>query len=515
MSAMTEPETTGGHAGAGGTEVVDLTEVAIPTRVIGLVPASLCRRHQVLPLETDEERILLAMVDPRDIVAIDDVASVTGLQVVTVAATPEGMAYALNRFLRSDDELDALQSELLVGAEEVEVGTSEVEDDTPIIRFVNLLIAQAIADRASDIHIEPGAREVRVRYRIDGVLHEMQVADGAIKHGIVSRIKIMSDIDIAERRKPQDSRLTVLHGGRAVDVRVATLPTVWGEKVVMRILDHSASEMGLDDLAMSEINIDRFTRAIARPHGMVLVTGPTGSGKSTTLYTAVSHVSSPAINVITVEDPVELRLEGISQVQINPRAGLTFASALRSILRADPDVVLVGEIRDHETAGISVEASLTGHLVLSTMHTNDAPSAMTRLTEIGVEPFLVGTAVTCVVAQRLARRLCQRCKEPYTEDLSLARSVGLPGADTATTGPQLFRAAGCSYCANTGYRGRIALHEIMPVSEEIEHLVVERRPASEIRAVAVREGMVPLRDDGLGKVLSGLTTIEEVLRVSA
>ena len=283
----------------------------------------------------------------------------------------------------------------------------------------------------------------------------------------------------------------------------------------MRILDHSASELGLGDLAMSEVNLERFTTAIARPHGMVLVTGPTGSGKSTTLYTAVSHVTSPAINVITVEDPVELRLEGVSQVQINAQAGLTFASALRSILRADPDVVLVGEIRDHETANISVEASLTGHLVLSTMHTNDAPSAMTRLTELGVEPFLVGTAVTCVVAQRLARRLCQRCKEPYEEDLTLARSIGLPGADTATTGPQLYRAGGCSYCANTGYRGRIALHEIMPVSEEIEHLVVERRPASDIRAVAISEGMISLREDGLHKVVSGLTTIEEVLRVSA
>ncbi len=516
MTAVTGPDETGEQGIPLGHDVVDLTEITIPGRVIQMVPATLCRRHRVLPLETDEGRILLAMVDPRDIVAIDDVASVTGLQVLTVPATDEGMTYALDRYLRSDDELDALQSELIGTVDVVDTTTtSEVDDDSPIVRFVNLLIAQAIADRASDIHIEPGARDVRVRYRIDGVLHEMQVADGAIKHGIVSRIKIMSDIDIAERRKPQDSRLTVMHAGRTVDVRVATLPTVWGEKVVMRILDHSASELGLDDLAMSEVNMARFTSAIARPHGMVLVTGPTGSGKSTTLYTAVSHVSSPAINVITVEDPVELRLEGISQVQINPRAGLTFASALRSILRADPDVVLVGEIRDHETAGISVEASLTGHLVLSTMHTNDAPSAMTRLTEIGVEPFLVGTAVTCVVAQRLARRLCQRCKEPYVEELERARAIGLPGAEDATTGPELFRAGGCSYCANTGYRGRIALHEIMPVSETIEHMVVERRPASDIRAVATREGMVSLREDGLEKVLSGLTTIEEVLRVSA
>lgn len=495
---------------------IDLAEGTLPARVVQMVPAGLCRRHQVMPCDLEERRLYLAMVRPWDIVAIDDVASVTGLDVVPVVATEAGMTYALNRYLRSDEELDALQSELMVTAEELDTDvTAEVEDDTPIVRFVNLIIAQAIADRASDIHIEPGERDVRVRYRIDGVLHEMQVADAAIKDGIVSRIKIMSEIDIAERRRPQDSRMSVLHNGRSVDVRVATLPTVWGEKIVMRILDHSASEMNIDDLAMSDLNLKRFTEAIATPHGMVLVTGPTGSGKSTTLYTAVTHVRSPQINVITVEDPVELRLSGISQVQINARAGLTFASALRSILRADPDVVLVGEIRDHETATISVEASLTGHLVLSTMHTNDAPSAMTRLTEIGVEPFLVGTAVTCVVAQRLARRLCTRCKVPYVEDLEQARAIGLPGADVADEGPRLYRAAGCSFCANTGYRGRIALHEIMPVSEDIERLVVERRPASDIRVVAMREGMVSLRDDGFTKVLLGLTTIEEVLRVAA
>lgn len=512
---MNEPDEPRVTVSALGQREVDLTEATIAARIVQMVPASLCRRHNVMPFDLVDNRLMLAMTDPRDIVAIDDVASVTGLRVEPVLTSEAAMVYALNRYLRSDEELTDLQAELISSTEDVEEEAAEIEDDTPIVRFVNLIIAQAIADRASDIHIEPTAREVKVRYRIDGVLHEMQVADGAIKDGIVSRIKIMSDIDIAERRRPQDSRLSVLHAGRSVDVRVATLPTVWGEKVVMRILDHSASKMKIDDLGMSQANHERFTNAIAKPHGMVLVTGPTGSGKSTTLYTGVSHVSSPQINVITVEDPVELRLDGISQIQINPRAGLTFASALRSILRADPDVVLVGEIRDHETANISVEASLTGHLVLSTMHTNDAPSAMTRLTEIGVEPFLVGTAVTCVVAQRLARRLCPRCKQRYTEDLNLARAVGLPGADRASSAPELYRAAGCSFCANTGYRGRIALHEVMPVSEEIEHLVVERRPASDIRAVAMRQGMVPLREDGLHKVLAGLTTIEEVLRVAA
>ena len=511
---MTDVVGASGRGEYPGYEFVDLAEAELAMHIVQQVPASLCRRHNVIPYEERGNSLVLAMVDPANIFAIDDVGSVTGRRIIPVATSEASMQYAQARYLRSDDELEALQSELADEHAVVEAQV-EVEDAAgPIIKFVNLLIEQAIHDRASDIHIEPGARDVKVRFRIDGVLKEMQVADASLKNGIVSRLKIMSDIDIAERRKPQDGRMSVVHHGRTVDLRVATLPTVWGEKVVLRILDHSATELKLSDLAMSEINANRFREAIARPHGMMLVTGPTGSGKSTTLYTAVSHVSSPQINVITVEDPVEFRLAGISQVQINARAGLTFASALRSILRSDPDVVLVGEIRDQETAVISVEASLTGHLVLSTMHTNDAPSAMTRLTEIGVEPFLVGTAVTCVVAQRLARRLCSRCKEEYTEDLERLRVVNVPGADEMTVSPPMFRAKGCSFCAHTGYSGRIALHEVMPVSEQIEALVVAHASASEIREVAKSQGMVPLRDDGLLKVLQGLTTIEEVLRVA-
>ena len=332
------------------------------------------------------------------------------------------------RFLRSDEEL----SELSLAIEENVESSSEsftetIEDqdaDAPVVRFVNLLIAQAINDRASDIHVEPGENQLTVRYRIDGVLHEMQKADRSIQDGIISRLKIMSSIDIAEKRRPQDGRLSVNHESRQVDLRVATLPTVWGEKIVMRILDNTGQRMAMSDLLMSPRNLDRFNAAITRPHGMVLVTGPTGSGKSTTLYTALRAVANPKINVITVEDPVEYRIGGINQVQVNNKAGLTFSNALRSILRSDPDVVLVGEIRDNETAIISIEAALTGHLVLSTLHTNDAPSALTRLTEIGAEPFLVATALEAVVAQRLARRLCPKCRVPFVEPTEVLTALG-------------------------------------------------------------------------------------------
>jgi type IV pilus assembly protein PilB len=324
----------------------------------------------------------------------------------------------------------------------------------------------------------------------------------------------MSDIDIAERRKPQDGRMSVTHNGRKIDLRVATLPTVWGEKIVMRILDNSTASLDLRDLAFLDHNYETYREAYTKPYGMILVTGPTGSGKSTTLYATLNAVSKPEINVITVEDPVEYRLPGINQVQVNPKAGLTFAGALRSILRSDPDVVLLGEIRDHETAQIAIEAALTGHLVLSTLHTNDAPSAVTRLVEMGIEPFLVGSALDAVVAQRLARRLCAKCSEPYlpTEtELIAARFPWMPGE----TIPELFRPVGCVACSRTGYRGRVALHEVMRVTEDIERLAVSRSSSAEIAAVAQQQGMITLRDDGWQKVALGQTSVEEILRVVA
>jgi type IV pilus assembly protein PilB len=324
----------------------------------------------------------------------------------------------------------------------------------------------------------------------------------------------MADIDIAERRKPQDGRMSVSHGGRKIDLRVATLPTVYGEKVVMRILDNSGSSMSLDDLHMLERNSIAYKASYTKPYGMILVTGPTGSGKSTTLYTTLHAVARPEINVITVEDPVEYRMKGINQVQVNPKAGLTFASALRSILRSDPDVVLLGEIRDHETAQIAIEASLTGHLVLSTLHTNDAPSAITRLTEMDIEPFLVGSALDCVVAQRLARRLCDRCKQPYAAEPQDLINLRV-GFEAGMQVPTLFRPVGCTSCSNTGYRGRIAVHEVMTVSEEIERMAVARASSAEIGRLAREQGMLTLREDGWQKAMLGDTSIEEILRVVA
>jgi len=343
----------------------------------------------------------------------------------------------------------------------------------------------------------------------------MQHAPRNIQNGVISRLKIMSDIDIAERRKPQDGRMSFVHGGRQIDLRVATLPTVHGEKVVMRILDNSSTSLGMEQLALSPRNAEAYKRSYTKPYGMILVTGPTGSGKSTTLYTTLHAVARPEINVITVEDPVEYRMAGINQVQVNPKAGLTFASALRSILRSDPDVVLLGEIRDHETAQIAIEASLTGHLVLSTLHTNDAPSAITRLTEMDIEPFLVGSALDSVVAQRLARRLCDRCRDPYTLPPSELVALGL-GYDPQTQAvPTLYRPMGCQACSNTGYRGRVAIHEIMTVTEEIERLAVSRASSAEIGRLAVQQGMTTLRQDGWAKAQMGILSIDEIFRVVA
>lgn len=499
-----------------GHRYVDLANMPLDPNVVGLVPGNLCRKYGLIPVDLRGERLTVGVLDPTDIVALDDVASITDLFVEPVVVAEDALTQMFERFLRSDEELSELSMSIEESSEANQTAFTESleeQDDTaPIVRFVNLLIAQAINDRASDIHVEPGEKQLTVRFRIDGVLHEMQKADRAIQDGIISRLKIMSSIDIAEKRKPQDGRLSVTHENRTVDLRVATLPTVWGEKIVMRILDNTGQTMGMRDLLFSPTNEKRFREAITKPHGMILATGPTGSGKSTTLYTALRSIANPKINVITVEDPVEYRIGGINQVQVNNRAGLTFATALRSILRSDPDVVLVGEIRDFETANISIEAALTGHLVLSTLHTNDAPSALTRLTEIGCEPFLVATALSAVIAQRLSRRLCMRCREPLVETTEVLTSLGFPH-DPADL-PQLYRAAGCQACSNTGYRGRVALHEIMTLSDEIETLVVTRATGSEIRQVALEQGMISLREDGWSKVAQGLTTIEEVLRVT-
>ncbi|TAM69509.1 MAG: type II secretion system protein GspE [Microbacteriaceae bacterium] len=497
---------------------VELLDYPIDRAAVGLVAPAICRRHSVLPIGLDGECLVLATADPNNLFAIDDVRTAAHLRVSLVVAEPSDLAAAIDRYLRADDELSDLTSTFQEEQSTADAtsfqGAEALDDDAPIVRFVNLLVSQAIQDQASDIHIEPAEHAVRVRYRIDGVLHEMQSAPKNIQNGVISRLKIMSDIDIAERRKPQDGRMSIRHGGRQIDLRVATLPTVWGEKVVMRILDTSGSSLNLRDLHLLERNLAVYRHSFSKPHGMILVTGPTGSGKSTTLYTTLGEVSKPEINVITVEDPVEYRMPGVNQVQVNPKAGLTFASALRSILRSDPDVVLIGEIRDHETAQIAIEAALTGHLVLSTLHTNDAPSAITRLTEMGIEPFLVGSALDCVVAQRLARRLCDRCKEPATYETEQLVQLEV-GYDPEQEAPTLYKPVGCASCSFTGYRGRIAIHEVMGVTEELERLTVERASGAQLGRVAREQGMLTLRQDGWEKAKLGLTSVEEILRVAA
>jgi type IV pilus assembly protein PilB len=500
-----------------GLEFIDLGDAVIDASAIALVPEATARRHNCLPIRFDDDgRLVVAMADPANVVAVDDIRAISKKDVRTVVATKVDVHNAINRNYRLENAAESLVEEASAEAagdhnlDDVE--SSGSAEDAPIIKLVNLLITQAANDRASDIHVEPGERSLRVRYRIDGVLHEVMNPPKSVQSGMVSRLKIMADIDIAERRIPQDGRIGIVVQGRQIDIRVATLPTVHGEKVVMRLLDKSSVLLKLQDLGFEADNFTRFQESYKKPYGCILVTGPTGSGKSTTLYATLNILNRPEVNIITVEDPVEYKLAGVNQVQTNPKAGLTFASALRSILRSDPDIVLVGEIRDRETAQIAVEAALTGHLVLSTLHTNDAPSAMTRLTEMGIETFLVASAIDAVLAQRLARRLCEKCKEPYVPTEDELTQAKFP-FDEDEELPKLYRPVGCSACGKTGYKGRVALHEVMAVTEEVERLVVERASSEEIAKIAREQGMATLRDDGFAKVLNGVTSIEEVLRV--
>ncbi len=511
LGMVTESQLVAALAEQIGLTFVDLSEYPVDGSAVASVAPQVARRHLALPIGYEDGRLLVAMADPANVFAVDDIRSLTGRDVKPVVATKADLLAAIDRFHRSDEALDEL-TQTLEGEEEDDLArVKEIVDDAPIVKFVNLLITQAITDRASDIHIEPGERDLRVRFRIDGVLHDIMRSPRSIQAGVISRLKIMADLDIAERRVPQDGRLSVAVQGKKIDLRVATLPVVWGEKVVMRILDNSNAMLKLSDLGFQEANFERWRESYTKPYGMLLVTGPTGSGKSTTLYATLNLVSRPEVNVITVEDPVEYRIPGINQVQANPKAGLTFARALRSILRSDPDIVLLGEIRDHETAQIAIEAALTGHLVLSTLHTNDAPSAVNRLIEMGIEPFLVGSALDCILAQRLARRLCVKCREAYVPSRATltASRWDWPHDDL----PTIYRAVGCSACSKTGYKGRLALHEVMPVTEEIERLAVARASADAVGQAARADGMTTLRHDGLQKVLQGLTSIEEILRV--
>ncbi len=506
-----------------GVRYLDLANLRVDPLAVDLISERDARRYSAVPVGfADEHTLLVAMADPSNIVTIDDLRILTGFDIEPALVSSEDLSELLSKLKPAVDEQLSQQLETRLTETDDEASHEDVRDlheqvdAAPVVKLVNGILARAVDEHASDVHFEPQARELVIRFRHDGVLHEIMTVPKRLQAGVISRLKVMADLDIAERRIPQDGRIGLTVGGRPIDMRVASLPTVYGEKIVVRLLDRSNVMLRLEELGFSEQALARYRRSFTRPYGAILVTGPTGSGKSTTLYATLNILNTPEKNIITVEDPVEYRLAGINQVQINPKAGLTFASGLRSILRCDPDIIMVGEIRDRDTAQIAVESALTGHLVLSTLHTNDAPGALTRLTEMGVEPFLTASAVDCVIAQRLVRKLCDYCKEPFRPTSGALRNAGFDDdvVQRANVGElTLYRARGCARCNNTGYKGRVGIYEVMLVSEAIERLIVERKSADEIGRVARAEGMVPLREDGLARVLKGVTSIEEISRV--
>jgi type IV pilus assembly protein PilB len=493
-----------------GLDFVDLSVYDLDVGATNLVSAETAKRYQALPVGfTDDGALLLAMANPTNVLTIDDVGMMTGRRIRPAAASVEDLNLLLTRLVRQDESIeDIVDEDEERDAAEQNLSIDDADDGAPIIKLVHSIVAQAIQTGASDIHVNPEEGDTRVMFRVDGVLTPAATIKRRMATAVVSRIKIMSDLDISEKRVPQDGRFALTVDGRRVAIRVVTLPLVNGEGVVMRILDSGVAVDDLESLGMQVAEQQRFTIAINRPNGAVLVTGPTGSGKSTTLYTALNSLNDGERSILTIEDPVEQRIAGIKQMQIAPKAGVTFDVGLRSMLRADPDVIMVGEIRDRQTAHIAVEAALTGHLVLSTLHTRDAPSALGRLIDLGIEPFLVSSAVDCIVAQRLVRMLCPHCKRPQQLAESVLAEHGLAGAE-------VFEAVGCSRCSNSGYRGRVGIYEVMSVSEPIRALILERASVDSMVAVAEREGMRRLRDDGLQKVRDGLTSIAEIERIAS
>lgn len=494
-----------------GIQYVDFSETRPDANAIAVVPRDLAVRYTLMPVKIVDDQLVVAMADPQNVLALDDLRIITGYEITSAISTKDGIVAAVEEFYKVATTMD---QDDLGGPDELETVSladmTEVTDEAPIVKLVNYIINKAVTDRASDIHVEPQEKDLRVRYRVDGVLHEMMRSPKSTQQAILSRFKIMADMDIAETRKPQDGHTALTIGGHQLDFRVSTLPTVYGERVVLRILRKDSIMLRLEDLGFLPGSLERFESSFRKPYGAILVTGPTGSGKSTSLYAAINVLNDPGKHILTAEDPVEYRLPGVNQVQTNVKAGLTFARALRSFLRCSPDIILVGEIRDQETAKIAIESALTGHLVLSTLHTNDAAGAVTRLTEMGVEPFLVASAVDCVLAQRLARRLCPDCKDEYKPPKQVLLDAGY--AEDAL--PQsLWRAKGCKKCGGTGYRGRLGVHEVMLITEEIGDLTVREATAEAIRDVACEQGMLTLKQDGLEKVRMGRTSIEEIARV--
>jgi type IV pilus assembly protein PilB len=505
-----------------GIPYIDLDSQTIPPEVIRLIPPGIVQKHLVIPIGKAGTTLTMAMADPTNVFAVDDIKFMTGLKVEATVATESAVRRAIDRFYDSSETLQNVMASIedagMEVIEEQQDGNLNISDlrqaveEAPVVKLVNLILAEAIKKGASDIHTEPYEKTFRVRFRIDGVLYEVMTPPLSLKNAIISRLKIMAELDISERRLPQDGRMKIKYKGREVDFRVSTLPTLFGEKVVMRLLDKSNLKLDMSKLGFAPKALADFEAAIRAPYGMILVTGPTGSGKTTTLYSALDRLNQPETNIMTAEDPVEFNIKGINQVQIRENIGLNFATALRSFLRQDPDVIMVGEIRDFETAEIAVKAALTGHLVLSTLHTNDAPSAITRLLNMGIEPFLVASSVILILAQRLLRRICVHCKAHLVVPPDALVDVGLTPEEAASI--TCYKGNGCEVCSGTGYKGRIAIYEVMTLSPDLRDMVLRGGSALEIQRGAIQNGMRTLRMSGLEKLKDGITTIEEVMRVT-
>ena len=504
-----------------GAEYVPLGEMRIPDDVLALVRRDVAKRFNVVPVRKEEHGLVVAMADPSDLDTLDGLQHTLNMEIIPAVATPEDIEAAIAKLYGvRDDSVSKMIQDITEG--EVEVARiasvqtddgSTVEADAPIIKLVNTMIVEAFKMRASDIHLEPLDKRFRVRYRIDGMLHEMKSPPKRLQASIISRLKIMSNMSIAERRIPQDGRIQATVGNKTIDLRVSCLPTTHGESIVMRILDKEGLKLGLGELGFFSDDQQTFERLIGLPDGILLVTGPTGSGKTTTLYAVLNYINRPDRKIITVEDPVEYVMSGINQVQVNEAVGLTFAAALRAMLRQAPNVIMLGEIRDLETATIAINASLTGHLVFSTLHTNDAPSAVTRLIDIGVKPFLVASSSRALMAQRLVRKVCKKCGQPYQPPQSELQALNIDAAQAASA--TFRKGRGCPECNKTGYRGRMGIFEIFVIEDEVRKLIYEKVPATVLRARARELGMRTLREDGTRKVLAGLTTPEEVIRATA
>ncbi|MBU2687389.1 MAG: Flp pilus assembly complex ATPase component TadA [Actinobacteria bacterium] len=512
---ITEGQLTSVLAEQIGIRYTDLSTHPIDPGAATLIDANLAKRYTVVPIDFEDSKLVVAMADPTNVFALDDLRIMTGMEILPVVSTKDDINATIGRYLHSTADMEGALDDLpmLEELEESEDELVEAAEDAPIVKYVNLIITEAVGENASDVHIEPAEKDVRIRYRVDGVLHEIRRSPKRIHPGIVSRVKILANLNIAERRVPQDGRFAMDANGRLVDVRVATVPTIHGEKIVLRILDRMQILISLTDLGMLGGPLKIFSDSFNKPYGTVIVTGHTGSGKTTTMYAALSELNRREVNVITVEDPVEYQVKGLNQVHVNTKVGLTFAATLRSILRCDPDIVMIGEIRDAESAKMAIESALTGHMVLCTLHTNDAPSAITRMVEMGVEPFLIASAVDSVVSQRLARRLCTRCRSEAEYDAEYLEKIGLPMEEGEEVTFYKADPKGCALCNNTGFRGRIGIYEVFTMDEEIERMLVKLATSRELGVAAEKKGMVRLRQDGFIKVKQGITSIEEILRV--